>query len=47
VSTSTCTVTWAPNATGSQTIKASYTSSNTVKWKSAGNSATFPVTVTP
>jgi len=47
VSTSTCTVTWAPNTTGNQTIKANYTSSNLVKWKSAGNSTNFTVTVTP
>jgi hypothetical protein len=47
VSTSTCNVTWTPTNTGNLTIKALYTSSNTTKWKSAGNSANFPVTVTP
>jgi hypothetical protein len=47
VSTSTCTVTWAPNTTGAQTIKAKYTSSDLAKWASAGNSTNFTVTVTP
>jgi hypothetical protein len=47
VSTSTCNVTWTPTNTGNLTIKANYTSSNTTKWKSAGNSSNFTVTVTP
>jgi hypothetical protein len=46
-STSKCSVTFTPSKTGSQTIKASYTSSNTTKWLSAGNSTNFTVTVTP
>ena len=46
-STSTCTVTWAPNTTGNQTIKAKYTSSDLAKWASAGNSTNFTVAVTP
>jgi hypothetical protein len=46
-STSSCSVTFTPSTTGSKTIKASYTSSDTTKWKSAGNSANFNVTVTP
>jgi hypothetical protein len=46
-STSSCDVTWTPSTTGSKTIKAFYTSSDTNKWKSAGNSANFTVTVTP
>jgi hypothetical protein len=45
--TSTCTTIFTPSKTGTATIKASFTSSNTAAWKSAGNSANFSVTVTP
>ncbi len=45
--TSTCVVSFTPSKTGNQTIKASYSSSNTAKWKNAGNSPNFTVVVSP
>jgi hypothetical protein len=44
-STSTCTVTWTPATAGGKTINASYTSSDTTKWKSAAASSNFNETV--
>jgi hypothetical protein len=45
--TGSCAVHFTPSKTGTATIKASFTSSNTAQWKNAGNSANFNVTVTP
>ncbi len=44
--TSTCTVTFTPSGAGTARIRANYTSSDS-RWKNAGNSPDFSLTVTP